>query len=269
MSHIILDKDRLPVHVGIIMDGNGRWAQQRGLPRSSGHKEGLETARRILTAAAENGIRYVTLYTFSTENWKRTEEEVGFLMNLIATNLRAEVEYYLKDDIRLLHLGDMNGLPPKVQSELRDAMEKTKDKSKTTVVLAINYGARDEIVRAVKKLVHNQNTERAQNIGAALLDENKEPNAASLCTPASASDEMRAPITEDAIRAAFDIPDLPDVDLLIRTGGEKRLSNFLLWHAAYAELEFSDTLWPDYTQEEFLRSIYNFQKRNRRFGGVT
>ena len=226
----------VPVHVGIIMDGNGRWAKQRNLPRTSGHKEGLDVAKAIVKAAAEIGIKYVTLYTFSTENWKRAQEEVGFLMNLIRGHLRAEFQFYKQNGIRIKHLGDLSGLPEDVQTEIKKAMEETADFTGLTVVLAINYGGRDEIVRGVKKL----------------LSEGK-----------SISD-----ITESDISNSFDIPELPDVDLLIRTGGELRLSNFLLWHAAYAEFLFTNTLWPDYNKEEFLKDIDSFKNRTRRFGGV-
>lgn len=226
----------VPVHVGIIMDGNGRWAKQRNLPRTSGHKEGLDVAKAIVKAAAEIGIKYVTLYTFSTENWKRAQEEVGFLMNLIRGHLRAEFQFYKQNGIRIKHLGDLSGLPEDVQTEIKKAMEETADFTGLTVVLAINYGGRDEIVRGVKKL----------------LSEGK-----------SISD-----ITESEISNSFDIPELPDVDLLIRTGGELRLSNFLLWHAAYAEFLFTNTLWPDYNKEEFLKDIDSFKNRTRRFGGV-
>ena len=226
----------VPVHVGIIMDGNGRWAKQRNLPRTSGHKEGLDVAKAIVKAAAEIGIKYVTLYTFSTENWKTAQEEVGFLMNLIRGHLRAEFQFYKQNGIRIKHLGDLSGLPEDVQTEIKKAMEETADFTGLTVVLAINYGGRDEIVRGVKKL----------------LSEGK-----------SISD-----ITESDISNSFDIPELPDVDLLIRTGGELRLSNFLLWHAAYAEFLFTNTLWPDYNKEEFLKDIDSFKNRTRRFGGV-
>ena len=226
----------VPVHVGIIMDGNGRWAKQRNLPRTSGHKEGLDVAKAIVKAAAEIGIKYVTLYTFSTENWKRAQEEVGFLMNLIRGHLRAEFQFYKQNGIRIKHLGDLSGLPEDVQTEIKKAMEETADFTGLTVVLAINYGGRDEIVRGVKKL----------------LSEGK-----------NISD-----ITESDISNSFDIPELPDVDLLIRTGGELRLSNFLLWHAAYAEFLFTNTLWPDYNKEEFLKDIESFKNRTRRFGGV-
>lgn len=226
----------VPVHVGIIMDGNGRWAKQRNLPRTSGHKEGLDVAKAIVKAAAEIGIKYVTLYTFSTENWKRAQEEVGFLMNLIRRHLRAEFQFYKQNGIRIKHLGDLSGLPEDVQTEIKKAMEETASFTGLTVVLAINYGGRDEIVRGVKKL----------------LSEGK-----------NVSD-----ITESDFSNSFDIPELPDVDLLIRTGGEIRLSNFLLWHAAYAEFLFTNTLWPDYNKEEFLKDIESFKNRTRRFGGV-
>ena len=226
----------VPVHVGIIMDGNGRWAKQRNLPRTSGHKEGLDVAKAIVKAAAEIGIKYVTLYTFSTENWKRAQEEVGFLMNLIRGHLRAEFQFYKQNGIRIKHLGDLSGLPEDVQTEIKKAMEETAGFTGLTVVLAINYGGRDEIVRGVKKLVSE---------GKSISD-----------------------ITESDISKSFDIPELPDVDLLIRTGGELRISNFLLWHAAYAEFLFTNTLWPDYNKEEFLKDIESFKNRTRRFGGV-
>ena len=229
-----LDKNTLPVHIGIIMDGNGRWATNKNLPRTSGHKEGLTVAKNILKAASELGIKYVTLYTFSTENWKRAQEEVGYLMGLIKKHLRAEFEFYKNNGIKIEHIGDLKGLPEDVQNEIVQAKKDTENFTGTTVVLAINYGGRDEIIRGIKKIT-----------------ENKIMN-----------------ITEETLASSFDIPDLPDVDLLIRTGGELRLSNFLLWHASYAELIFSDTLWPDYTVDEFYSDIENFQKRNRRFGAV-
>lgn len=225
-----------PSHVGIIMDGNGRWAQNKGLPRTAGHKEGLEAAKRIIATAAKLGIKYVTLYTFSTENWKRTQEEVGFLMNLIKLHLRAEFAFYKKNGIKIRFLGDFNGLPEDVKNEIVSAEKETSQFSGLTVVLAINYGGQNEIKRAIQKLI-------SKNIPA----EN---------------------ITEEAIAAEFDIPELPPADLIIRTGGEKRLSNFLLWHSAYAELLFSNTLWPDYNEEEFLTDIQEFNKRTRRFGAV-
>lgn len=226
----------LPSHVALIMDGNGRWAKNKGLPRTAGHKEGLSSAKKIVAAAAKLGIKYVTLYTFSTENWKRAQEEVGYLMTLIKGHLRAEFQFYKNNGIKIEHLGDLSGLPKEVQTEILNAKKDTKDFTGTTCVLAINYGSRDELTRAVKKLVEDKKT----------------------------TDE----ITEEEISKALDIPFLPDVDLMIRTGGEKRLSNFLLWQCAYAEFIFTDSLWPDYTENEFFENIIEFQKRNRRFGSV-
>ena len=230
------DNKKPPLHIGIIMDGNGRWAQKRGLARTAGHKEGLETAKKIVKACANAGIKYVTLYTFSTENWKRAQEEVGYLMGLIKGHLRSEFEFYKANGIRIEHLGDLKGLPEDVQTEIINAKEETKNFTGLTVVLAINYGGRDEIIRSVKKIIEKQ------------ID----------------SDSL----TEKSISDNFDIPELPDVDFLIRTGGEKRLSNFLLWHSAYAELCFTDTLWPDYTEDELIENLNEFYKRTRRFGDV-
>lgn len=232
----MIDTSALPVHVGIIMDGNGRWAKKRNLPRSSGHKEGLTAAKNIVRKASELGIQYVTLYTFSTENWKRAQDEVGYLMGLIKVHLRGEFDFYKQNGIRIQHIGDLDGLPKDVQLEILNATKETAHFTGTTVVLAINYGGRNEIVRGVKKMLQDA------------VDAND--------------------ITEEKLQHSFDIPNLPDVDLLIRTGGEMRISNFLLWHAAYAEFLFTDTLWPDYNCEEFLEDIEKFQKRTRRFGGV-
>ncbi len=226
----------VPEHIAIIMDGNGRWAKKRGMPRTAGHKEGLTSAKKIVKAAAQLGIKYVTLYTFSTENWKRAQEEVGFLMNLIKSHLRAEFEFYKKNGIRIKQIGDLAGLPEDVQKEIINAEKDTEHFSGTTCILAINYGGRDEIVRAVRKII-NQNKKSEE-------------------------------ITEELISSSLDTGDIPAVDLLIRTGGEERLSNFLLWQNAYAEFVFTNTLWPDYNEEEFCKDIEEFQKRNRRFGGV-
>jgi undecaprenyl diphosphate synthase len=224
---------QIPAHIAIIMDGNGRWAKQRNLPRTSGHKEGLEVAKKIVKAAKEVGVKYITLYTFSTENWKRTQDEVGYLMGLIKNHLRAEFKFYKENDIRVKHIGNLSGLPQDIQNEINSTVEECKDFNSLTVVLAINYGGKDEISRAINKA----------------KSENKE-------------------INENNFTEFFDLPEMPDVDLIIRTGGEKRLSNFLLWHGAYAELDFVDTLWPDYNEECFYQSIKEFQNRNRRFGGL-
>lgn len=235
MATIMTDDKTVPVHVGIIMDGNGRWAQKRNLPRTAGHKEGLETAKRIISCAVEAGVKYVTLYTFSTENWKRTEEEVGFLMGLITRHLRAEYKFYKEHGIRIRHIGDTSRLPQAVQKEMMAAESETADFNRMTVVLAVNYGGRDELIRAMKKL--------------SLKLANEE-------------------ISEQDVSAVFDVPELPDADIIIRTGGEKRLSNFLLWHSAYSELFFSDTLWPDFNNEEFLSILKDFNNRDRRFGAI-
>ena len=229
-----VDKENLPVHVAITMDGNGRWAQARKLPRTSGHDEGLRTAKRIVKAASDIGIKYLTLYVFSTENWKRAEQEVGFLMNLIHTHLCGELAFYKENGIRVRHIGNFSALPESIQKDIKQAMDDTADFKGMTVNLAINYGGRDEIIRGVKKIIENKVT----------LDQ----------------------LDEKLFSSYLDIPECPDVDVLIRTGGEQRLSNYLLWHVAYAEQIYTDTLWPDYSNEEFYSNIEVFQHRNRRFG---
>lgn len=229
-----LDNKNLPLHVAITMDGNGRWAQQRKLPRTAGHDQGLHTVKRIVKLASDLGIKYLTLYVFSTENWKRTEKEVGFLMNLIHIHLCGELEFYKQNGIKINHIGDIESLPDSIKKDITEAIEDTKDFSGMTLNLAINYGGRDELLRGIKKIINNK------------IDENE--------------------ITEQLISSFLDMPQSPDVDLLIRTGGEKRLSNFLLWHIPYAEQIYTDTLWPDYTDEEFLKNIEDFSHRNRRFG---
>ena len=226
----------LPIHIGIIMDGNGRWAKLRNLPRTKGHREGLDVAKQIVKAASDLGIKFVTLYTFSTENWKRTQEEVGYLMTLIKQHLSSEFNFYKENKIRIEHIGDITALPMDVQTEIKNAKNDTKDFTGTTVLLAINYGGKNEIIRGIKKL--------------------------------AAQKKDFSSITEQDLSLALDTKNIPDVDLLIRTGGELRLSNFLLWQAAYAELIFTDTLWPDYTKEEFIKNIQTFQHRTRRFGGI-
>ena len=229
-----LDKNNLPFHVAITMDGNGRWATQRKLPRSAGHDKGLHTVKTIVKAASDLGIKHLTLYIFSTENWKRTEAEVGFLMNLIHTHLKQELEFYKENGIKLNHIGDLSALPKNIQSDISDAINDTKDFPGMILNLAINYGGRDEIIRGIKKIIKSGTSEDQ--------------------------------ITEELISKSLDMPQSPDVDLLIRTGGEKRLSNFLLWHIPYAEQIYIDTLWPDYTVEQFYDNIEEFQSRSRRFG---
>ncbi len=223
----------IPAHVAIFMDGNGRWAKARGMPRTEGHREGLKAAKRIVLAARNLGIRYLTLYTFSTENWKRAQEEVRFLMGLVSTYLCAEFDFYREQGVRVVHSGDIDGLPPEVQAAIRQVMADTAAFTGITVNLAINYGGRDEIVRAMRRL------------------------------PAD-----HAALTEEQFRGYLDVPDVPDPDLIIRAGGELRLSNFLIWQAAYSELYFSDVLWPDWTDEHLERAVQEYMHRERRYGNA-
>ncbi|GAB4372863.1 MAG: polyprenyl diphosphate synthase [Spirochaetales bacterium] len=231
--------ERLPRHVGIIMDGNGRWARNRNLNCTAGHREGLKTTKAIVKAAADLGVPYLSLYTFSTENWKRAQEEVSFLMGLVHQHLRKEYDFYRENEIRIKYSGDLSGLPPEVQEDIRTVIEDTAAHTKLIVNLAINYGGKDEIVRAVRKLL-------ASN-------------------PSIPPEE----VTEASIAEHLDNPDIPDPDLIIRTAGEQRLSNFLLWESAYTELYFSPKLWPDFTPEDFLEALLDYQARNRKFGGVS
>jgi len=239
-----MDKN-IPAHVGIIMDGNGRWAKSRGLVRTQGHLEGLKTAKRIVKAASDLGIKYLTLYAFSTENWKRTADEVGFIMGLIKQYLRVEFDFSKQNKIRVRHAGDFAGLPPDIQKELSDSMADTASFEGMQVILAINYGGRDEIVRALRKLIKER----------------------FFCRQSDA-EENAANISEDDIRKFIDNPDVPDPDLIIRSAGEYRTSNFLLWEGAYSEFYVSQKLWPDWDKEDLETAIADYQNRDRRFGGV-
>ena len=227
---------KIPDHVGIIMDGNGRWAQKRGLVRTQGHLEGLKAAKRVTKAASDLGIKYLTLYAFSTENWKRTEEEVNFIMNLVKQFLRSEMDFSKKNKIRVRHAGDFTALPREIQKEISDTIEDTAGFDGMQVILGINYGGRDEIIRAVRK--------------------------------AAAAGKDAENICENDIASYLDNPDIPDPDLIIRSAGEYRTSNFLLWEGAYSELYFSDKLWPDWEKEDLEGALADFQKRDRRYGGV-
>ncbi|HUX39178.1 MAG TPA: polyprenyl diphosphate synthase [Rectinemataceae bacterium] len=224
---------QVPDHLGIIMDGNGRWATSRGLPRSKGHLEGLKTTRKIVRAASEAGLRHLSLYVFSTENWKRSAEEVKYLMSLVAKHLEKELDFYHALGLRVVHSGDRPALPREVLKALDRTVELTSTHQGMVVNLALNYGGRDELLRAM---------ERWQGAGG------------------------RGRPTEEDLRKAFDAPELPDVDLVIRTGGELRLSNFLLWQTAYAEFVFSPILWPDFTEEDLREALRDFAGRDRRFG---
>ncbi|QEN07624.1 di-trans,poly-cis-decaprenylcistransferase [Oceanispirochaeta crateris] len=228
-------QDRNPSHIGIIMDGNGRWAKNRGQIRSAGHKEGLNAAKTIVKAASDMGLKNLSLYVFSTENWKRTEDEISFLMVLIKSYLKKEYQFYKENSIRVVHSGDLNRLPGDIQNELSTVMEQTSHFKGLTVNLLINYGGQDEIVRSVNKHIQ---------------------------------DSPGVKLSAEIIGRNLDNPELPPVDLLIRTGGEKRISNFLIWQTAYAELYFSEKLWPDWTAEDLKEAVKSFKNRDRRFGGV-
>ena len=227
--------DSNPSHIGIIMDGNGRWAKNRGQVRSVGHREGLNAAKAVVKAASDMGIENLSLYVFSTENWKRTEDEISFLMVLIKSYLKKEYQFYKDNGIRVVHSGDLERLPQEIQKEIMTVSEQTAGFTGLTVNLLINYGGQDEILRAVNKHI-------ASHPGVLLNKEILEHN--------------------------MDCPDMPPVDLMIRTGGDTRISNFLIWQIAYAELYYSDKLWPDFGAEDLKEAIDSFKGRERRFGGV-
>ncbi|MDR0502624.1 MAG: di-trans,poly-cis-decaprenylcistransferase [Treponema sp.] len=235
-----------PAHIGIIMDGNGRWAKQRGLVRTQGHLEGLKAAKRITQAASDLGIKYLTLYTFSTENWKRTAEEVSFIMGLIRQYLRSELDFSRRNKIRVRLAGDINGLPEEVQKDLNQTVSDTKEFKGMQVILAVNYGGRDEIVRAMRRFAY---------------DKCASGGCSTVCDTINN-------IREDDISAFLDNPDIPDPDLIIRSAGEYRTSNFLLWEGAYSELYISQKYWPDWEKEDLNTAIAEFKKRDRRYGGT-
>jgi undecaprenyl diphosphate synthase len=219
------------------MDGNGRWATLRKLPRTAGHRQGITTAKKIIREAIRLGIPWLTLYVFSTENWKRTRKEVGFLMKLIINHMRNEASFYHENRIRVRHTGDIDGLPSDVQKEINKSILNTKDYNAITVNLAINYGGRDEIIRAVNRWTNDAN-------------------------------QLNKKLTEKIFESYLDNSDLPDPDLIIRSAGEQRSSNFLLWESAYSEYFFSDKLWPDFTEEDLRFAVASFGNRNRKFGGL-
>jgi len=236
----LIDKNRIPQHIAIIMDGNGRWAKKRNMPRTFGHRAGVETIREIVKASSEIGVKYLTLYAFSTENWKRPSDEVNALMNLLVEYLRNEVEELHKNNVIINTIGDISKLPQVCQDELKAAFEKTKNNTGLTLNLALNYGSRDEIIRATKKIA-----EMVKNNEIKLED-----------------------IDEKLISSCLYTSDMPDPDLLIRPSGEYRISNFLLWQIAYSEFWFSHIFWPDFKRNDLYKAIYDYQKRDRRFGGI-
>ncbi|SNR67552.1 undecaprenyl diphosphate synthase [Lutibacter agarilyticus] len=233
-----INKNRVPKHVAIIMDGNGRWAKQQGKARVFGHKNGVTSVRKSIEAAAEIGIQYLTLYAFSTENWNRPKLEVKTLMSLLVSSLKKELKTLQKNNIKLNAIGNLEYLPKKAQIELADVIEKTKNNSTLTLTLALNYGSREEIVNVIK------------NISKKVVNKQLDIEE----------------ISEKIINNHLYTFSLPDVDLMIRTSGEKRISNFLLWQIAYAELYFTDTLWPDFREENLYTAIIDYQNRERRFG---
>ncbi|NNK82691.1 MAG: isoprenyl transferase [Flavobacteriaceae bacterium] len=233
-----INTSRLPNHIAIIMDGNGRWAKKRGRLRMFGHENGTKSVSRTVEAAAELGVSHMTLYAFSTENWNRPKLEVQTLMKLLIKSLRKEIETLQKNNIKLNAIGNMDALPNKVLIELNEVIEKTKTNNRLVLTLALSYGSREELVSVVKEI-----SDKVKNN---IISKEK--------------------IDESVINEHLYTQNLPDVDLLIRTSGEQRISNFLLWQIAYAELYFTNVLWPDFTKEDLYQAIVNYQKRERRFG---
>ncbi len=221
----------MPRHVAIIMDGNGRWAKKRHLPRAMGHKRGVEAVRNIVRACGDLGLEALSLYAFSSENWKRPEEEVNDLMGLLRAFIKSDIEEFIANDVKLKILGNYKAFAPDIVDMIEDALERTSGNKRTTLAVALNYGSRDELVQA------------------------------------AAAAAAKGAVTAQAIEAELYTADMPPLDLIIRTSGEHRLSNFMLWQAAYAELWFTDTLWPDFTPQEFAAALEEFGGRERRFGG--
>lgn len=233
-----IDKNRLPRHVAIIMDGNGRWAKAKGKDRSFGHQEGVVSVRKIMDAVTQLGLKYLTLYTFSTENWNRPEEEVQALMSLLVSAIHRETPDMMKKNVRLTAIGDLSRLREDAYNTLQECIDTTSANTGTTLVLALSYSSRWEITRAARQL--------AQEV----LEQKINPND----------------ITEAMVSDHLTTKNIPEPDLLIRTGGEKRISNFLLWQLSYAEFFFTDVFWPDFREEELYEAILYYQQRERRFG---
>ena len=227
------NEQKIPTHIAMIMDGNGRWAKERGLKRTAGHEEGAKVVRNITKYCNSIGVKYLTLYAFSTENWKRPKLEVEFLMKLLDKYLKNELEVYLKNNVRFKAIGDLSEFSKKLQETIKNTEEKTSKCDGLTQVLALNYGSKDEIVRAVKKL-----------------------------------NDKGLEVSEENLESCLDTAGIPDVDIMIRTSGEVRLSNYLLWQNAYAEMFFTQTYWPDFNTHELDDIISDFNSRERRFGAI-
>ena len=236
-----LDMSRIPEHIAIIMDGNGRWAMERGKERSFGHQAGVDTVRRITSECTRLGVKYLTLYTFSTENWNRPADEVAALMGLVLTSLEDEI--FMKNNVRFRVIGDIGRLPKPVQEKLQESMEHTAKNDAMTTVVALSYSSRWEIIEAMRRSLKD-----------AMADGKK------------SYDEIAGELTEENFAKHLETNFMPDPDLLIRTGGELRISNYLLWQIAYSELYFCDTYWPDFMEEDLQKAIADFQNRQRRFG---
>ena len=236
-----IDKENTPQHIAIIMDGNGRWAQQQGQERLFGHNFGVEAVREALKAAQEIGTKYLTLYAFSTENWNRPKEEVDGLMDLLVTTIGKEVDELHKSNVIISTIGDMNGLPVSCQDELKSAYERTKNNTGVNLILALNYSAKTELVNATRTI--------AQKVAEGVL--------------------KLEDITQEIVASELYTCNIPDPELLIRTSGEHRVSNFLLWHIAYAEFHFTEVLWPDFKKEDLYKAVLDYQSRERRFGKVS
>jgi undecaprenyl diphosphate synthase len=226
----------IPRHVAIIMDGNGRWAAQRGLPRLAGHQHGTDNIRRITTTAAQIGVEYLTLWAFSTDNWRRPREEIEGILHILAGVIERETEELDRQGAQLRHIGSLEGLDPQLQTAVHAAIERTRRNTRMVLTLAFNYSGRQELLAAIKSLI-------ASGVPAAAID-------------------------EETLQAHLFTRDLPDPDLIIRTSGEHRISNFLLWQSAYAELFFTPTLWPDFGPDDLFEAVREFSRRERRFGGV-
>lgn len=227
-----------PQHVAIILDGNGRWAKKRGLPRTMGHNEGVKTVREIVTASAEAGVKYLTIYVFSKQNWNRPKDEVSSIMTLLLKTAQKEIKELHRNNVRLEVIGDRNDIPGEAREVLEQGIELTKDNDLLTLVVALSYGSRDEILRAVKSIANDAK------------DGKLDPND----------------IDETLFGSRLDTADIPDPDLVIRPSGEFRISNYLLWQSAYAEFYFDDVLWPDFHTQEYYKALLSYTKRERRFG---
>lgn len=236
----MIDKNNIPNHIAIIMDGNGRWAKKRFMPRTFGHKAGVETLRDTLKACKEVGVKYLTVYAFSTENWSRPQEEVNALMELLWKYLKNEIKELNQNNVSLNFIGDIARLPERVRNELKNAIEETKDNDAITLSLALNYGGRNDVKNAIVGILEDFKSDKIK------IDD----------------------VDEETLRRYLSTRNLPDPDLLIRPSGELRLSNFMLWECAYTEFWFSDICWPDFKRNNLYEAIYEYQNRDRRYGGL-